>query len=176
MARKIPITVTSRANAAKDRIAAASRNPVLAKRLASGNLQGSGSSDVPMKEPERWYTRRDNQLADPNMFYRLVHEMGYQPVTAEDLNCTPQEAGYRVENGYLVKGPAGQEEMLFKMSREDRALLDQATTVQNLHGIGSQAKIKADMAEAAAAQGGSEAGDFINGLSGSVVDQLAGID
>ena len=178
MARKSNISVTSRAETAKNRTLAQLReNPVLARRLASGNLQGGGNATVPLKEADRWYTRRDNQLADPNMFYRLVHEMGYQPVRAEDLQdgITPSMIGYRVtEDGYLVQGPAGQEEMLFKMDKADRALLDQAMTEQNLRGVGSASKIKADMAEAAASQMGSEAADYVNGLSGSVIDQIAG--
>jgi hypothetical protein len=173
MASKSRITVTSRANVAKDRMAAAARNPVLAKRLA-GNLHGGGNSTLPLKEPGRWYTRIENQLADPNMFYRMRHEMGYEPLTAADLNCTPQEAGFREENGVLVRGAVGHEEMVFKMATEDRAVLEQAMTQANLQGIGSAKKIKADLAEAAGAQLGSEAGDYINGLSGSVIDQIGG--
>lgn len=180
MSRKSNITVTSRSESAKNRaIAQLRENPVLARRLASGNLQGGGSIQVPLKEADRWYTRRDNQLADPNMFYRLIHEMGYQPVTAGDLEdgTTPAMIGYREnEAGYLVQGPVGQEEMLFKMDKADRALLDQAMTTANLRGVGSAAKIKADLAEAAGSQFGAEGGDYINSLSGQVVDQLANIE
>lgn len=178
MPRKSSITVTSRAEGAKNRALAQLReNPVLARRLASGNLNGGGNTPVPLKEAARWYLRRDNQLSDPNMFYRLVHEMGYQPVRATDLEdgVTPSMIGYReTEDGYLVQGPAGQEEMLFKMTKEDRALLDQATTEANLQGVGSASKVKSNIAEAAATQMGSEAGEYINGLSGSVIDQVVG--
>lgn len=174
MARKSAITVTSRAHAAKDRAAAAARNPVLAKRLASGNINGLGTMGLPLKDPEKWYTRIENQLADPNMFYRMRHELGYEPLTAEDLACTPQEAGFREEAGILVRGAIGHEEMVFKMAKEDRAVLEQMATSQNLRGIGSASKIKADMAEAASSQLGGEAAEFIHGLSGSVVDSIGG--
>ena len=176
--RRSAITVTSRAEGARNATVAALReNPVLARRLASGNLQGGGNTAIPLKDADRWYTRRDNQLADPNMFYRLVHEMGYQPVKAEDLadGITPSMIGYRVtEDGYLVQGPQGHEEMLFKMDKHARTLLDQAMTDQNKQGIGATSKIKADLAEAAGSQLGSEAGDYIHGLDGQVIDQIAG--
>jgi hypothetical protein len=175
MARKSQITVTSRADAAKTRAVAQLRdNPVLARRLA-GNIQGGGSIGIPLREPERWYTRIENQLADPNMFYRMRHEMGYVPLTADDLpeGVTPTAIGFRVsEDGYLVRGPVGQEEMPWKMPKEDRALLEQAMTDQNMAGIGSTKKIKNDMAEAAGSQFGSEAGDFMNSLSGEVIDSI----
>lgn len=173
MAKK-QITVTSRAAVSKDRMVAQLRaNPVLAKRLATGNVNGGGTSGLPLREPERWYTRIENQLADPNMFYRMKNELGYEPLTAEDLGCTPQEAGFRVsEDGYLIRGAVGHEEMVFKMSREDRALLEQAATEANLRGIGSASKIKSDAAEAVASQFGGEAGDYISGLNGSVIDSI----
>jgi len=173
MPRKSSITVTSRADAQKTATVAALRdNPVLARRLASGNLNGSGSLAIPLKEPERWYTRIDNQLADPNMFYRLVHEMGYEPLKPADLACSPTQAGFRVsEDGNLVRGPAGQEEMVFKMPTEQRALLDQAVSQANLKGIGSASKIKSDIAEAAS-QLGEEAADYVHSLSGSVIDSI----
>ena len=179
MARKSQITVTSRADAAKTQIAGELRvgNEVLAKRLRSGNLQGGGSIAVPLKEPERWYTRIENQLADPNMFYRMRHELGYEPLTPDDLACKPSDAGFRVsEDGYLVRGPAGQEEMVFKMLHSDRAVLDTMYSESNKKGIGSSKTVKADMAEAAGAAIGAEAGDYISGLQGSVVDRIAGLD
>ena len=47
-------------------------------------------------------------------------------------------------------------------------------TDQNKQGIGATSKIKADLAEAAGSQLGSEAGDYIHGLDGQVIDQIAG--
>jgi len=176
--KQTQITVTSRAAAAKASLAAIAReNPALARRLASGTINGGGSVTIPLREPERWYTRIDNQLADPNMFYRMRHELGYEPLTPEDLpeGVSPTSIGFRVsEDGYLVRGAAGQEEMPFKMARDHRALVDQMATEQNLKGIGSAKKIREDMANAAGSQMGSEAGDYINSLDGAVVDLIAG--
>lgn len=168
MARKSQINVTNRADSAK------TRNTVLARRLASGNLQGGGNRAIPLKEPERWYTRIDNTLTDEQMFYKMVHEKGYEPLKPEDLSCTPEQAGFRVsEDGNLVRGARG-EEMAFKMAKEDRAILDAHQTAYNMRGIGSASKIKADMAEAAGGALGSAAGDYIHGLEGAVVDRITG--
>jgi hypothetical protein len=168
MARQKTISVTSRADSAK------TTNVVLARRLASGRLNGSGNRDLPLKEPKRWYTRLDNTLADEQMFYRMTQEMGYQPLTAEDLSCTPEEAGFRVnELGHLVKGARG-EEMAFKMSWEDRRQLEAAMTDANMKGIGSASKVKRDMVEAAGSQMGSEAAEYLDSLDGSVSDVVQG--
>ena len=45
-----------------------------------------------------------------------------------------------------------------------------------MRGIGSAAKIKADMANAAGSNLGGEAGDYINNLDGGVIDQITGGD
>lgn len=173
--RKSQITVASRASAARNRTIADLRdNPVLAKRLQSGNLGGGGgTADLPLKEREKWYLRRDNQQADPNMFYRLRHELGYVPVTPDDLpeGLTPDAIGCRVTlDGQLAMGDGAHEERWFKMSAAHRAMLDDAATTANNRGIGSAKKIKQDAAEAAAGQFGSEAGDFVDSLDGQVFD------
>lgn len=170
MARKSQITVTSRADRAK------TANTVLARRLASGNHDGGGSRAIPLKEPEKWYTRIENCMVDDGRFYKMVHELGYEPLLPTDLACTPEEAGFRVsEDGKLVRGPAGPAmEMVFKMTREDRQLIDADRTARNMQGIGSAKRAKDDLANAAGSALGSEAGDFVNGLEGSVVDRITG--
>lgn len=166
--RKSSITVTSRADRAK------TANTVLARRLASGNIQGGGNRGIPLKEPERWYTRIENTYVSDNRFYEMVHDLGYEPLKPEDLACKPEECGFRVsEDGNLVRGPQGQE-MVFKMAKEDRAMLEQQMTAANMRGIGSTKQARADLANAAGSQLGAEAGDFMNGLDGSVVDRIVG--
>ena len=166
--RKSSIAVSSRADSAK------TDNTVLARRL-KGNLQGGGNRTIPLKEPQRWYTRIENNQADEQRFYHMVHELGYLPVKPEDLACEPAQIGFRVsEDGNLVRGGGTLVEMLFKMPVEDRALLDQAFTQANMRGIGSASKIKRDMAEATAASHGDEAANYVNSLDGEVSDQIVG--
>ncbi len=62
------------------------------------------------------------------------------------------------------------------MAADDYRLLSDAKTDANMRGIGSAKKIKADMAEAAGSQIGSEAGDYIHGLDGAVIDRITGGD
>lgn len=168
------ITVTDRAEGAKNRATLEARNPALAKRLA-GNPFGSGSRAVPMKEQARWHTYIANTYVDESAFLRMK-ENGWEPVRADDLACKVEESGFRLStDGYLVRGPQGQE-MLFKMDVDDYRLLQDAKTDANSRGIGSRAKIKRDMAEAGAAQFGDEGGSYIEKISEGVVDRIGGLD
>lgn len=173
MARKSQITVSNRADALKSGAAElARRNPALARRLA-GNPFGGGTRAIPLKEPERWHTFIANTYVDESAFLRMK-ENGWVPLTPDDLACAVEESGFRLSpDGYLVRGPQGQE-MVFKMDREDYRLLADAKTQANLKGIGSASKIKADMAEAAASQMGDEAANYIANLPGQVVDRITG--
>lgn len=169
MARKSSITVTDRADSAK------SRNAALARRLASGNLQGGGNRAIPLKEAERWHTYIANTYLNEGQFYDM-RQKGWVPLEPGDLSCKVEESGFRLsEDGYLVRGPRG-EEMVFKMEKEDYAALVAAKTAANMRGIGSASKIKHDMANAAGNTLGSEAGDYIHGLSGGVIDTITGGD
>lgn len=173
MARKSSITVTNRAEGAKNAaVELARRNPALARRLAS-NPHGSGSRSIPLKEPGRWHTYVANTYLDESAFLRMK-EGGWVPLTTDDLACKVEESGFRLSpDGYLVRGVNGQE-MVFKMPAEDYRLLVQAKTDANLKGIGSQSKIKQDMAEAASGQMGDEAASYISKLDGKVVDTITG--
>lgn len=171
--RKSAITVTSRADAAKSgAVELARRNPALARRLA-GNPHGGGTKALPMKEPGRYHTYIANNYADEGELLRMK-ERGWVPLEPGDLACSVEETGFRLSpDGYMVRGPQGQE-MVFKMAAEDYALLQQAKTDVNNRGIGSASRIKADMANAAAGQLGGEAAEYINSLEGSVVDRITG--
>jgi hypothetical protein len=103
-----------------------------------------------------------------------MKQKGWVPLEADDLDCAVEESGFRLsETGHLVRGPRG-EEMIFKMDRDDYRQLEAAKASQNMRGIGSQKRIKSDMAEAAAGALGSEAADYIHGLDGAVVDRITG--
>lgn len=173
MPRKSQITVTDRAEGAKNSaVDLARRNPALARRLA-GNPFGGGSRAIPMKETGRWHTYIANTYVDEGEFLRMK-ERGWEPVRPDDLGCKVEESGFRLSpDGYLVRGPQGQE-MLWKMDAADYRLLVAAKTDANMHGIGSAKKIKEDMANAAGSQIGSEAGDYINSLDGQVIDRIVG--
>lgn len=166
--RKSNITVTSRGDQAK------TRNAVLARRLQGGNIHGAGGTRaIPLKE-DGFYTRIENNYADESMHYRMVHELGYEPLRPEHLNCKPEEIGFKVSaDGFLVRGPNGGE-MIYRMANEDRKLLEQAQTEANNAGIGSRSKTQSQMAEVAGKQFGDEAGSYMASLEGQVIDQVTG--
>lgn len=173
MPRKSQITVTARADGAKNAHAElARRNPALARRLA-GSPFGAGNKALPLKEPGRWATYLENTYANDSAFIDM-RAKGWEPMTADDLACAPSDVGFRVSvDGYLVRGKEGQE-MLFKMTVEDHALMTDAKTAANMKGIGSRKKIQADIAEAASGQLGDEAADYLSNLPGQVVDRIVG--
>ncbi len=149
------------------------KNDALARRLAGGNPFATGTRAIPLKEPARWHTRIENDYADEGQVYRAVHEGGWLPLEPGDLACTPEEVGLRLnEMGYLVRGIQGREVVL-KMAREDYRLLEQAKTRANNATIGRPDKIKHEMANAAAAAHGAQAGDFVhNHVHGTVTDTV----
>ena len=160
--RKSQVTVVSRRSAA------------LARRLAPGaNPFAGGTRHIPLKEPQRWATRIENDYADEGGVYRAIHELGWEPVLVEDLDCRPEDVGLRVnEQGYLVRGEKGRE-VLLKMPIEDFKEVTRKKTEFNNRAIGSAKKIKDDAANAAAAQFGPEAGDYVDKhMHGEVVDKL----
>lgn len=167
MSRKPTVTVTSRAEGGRN------RNAALARRLA-GNPHASGSRAVPLKHAEIWATRWANNEMNDNRHWQMTHELGWEPVTREDLEdgVTPDSLGLRVsEDGGLVRGARGNER-LYKMRKEDQDAVMARKTEYNLRGVGSAAKIKQDAANAAAASHGTEAADYIANLPGEVVDKL----
>lgn len=173
MARKSQITVGSRAEEQKNRIAAWLRdNPGAAKRLA-GNIFGGGSVDIPMKE-QGWYTRIDNTLADDANFYKMVHQLGYQPVTKDDLTCDPKEIGFfETPDGSLTRNNG--KEMIFKMPVEVRELIEAKATATNLKGQGSAKDTRDALAEKVAGAFGDQAADFMAGQPGHVIDSIASV-
>lgn len=166
---KQPIQVTDRADAAT------TRNLALLRRLGGANVFGQGSRAIPMREAGRWKLYVANTYANENAMYDM-REKGWEPVLPKELACAVEESGFRVSpDGFLVKGPQGQEQ-LWKMPVEDYRLLQQTKTAANMRGIGSGSQTKHDIANAAGAALGSEAGDFLHGLQGHVIDTITGGD
>lgn len=166
--KRRPITVTSRADAAL------TRNAVLARRL-SGNVFGHARHEIPLKEPEKWYTRWENTLVNPQQFFEMTHDLGYLPVHKDDLAGVAEEVGVQLTpEGYVCRGSGPQIEMLFKMSREDRAALEAAQTEHNnrVIGRGSQSGTRNAITNAASSQLGDEAANFLHRLPGQVIDTI----
>lgn len=161
--QKKPITVTSRQEAVE--------NAVLKRRL-QGNPFGHAKQEIPLKEPQKWYTRWENELVNPQQFYEMVNDLGYEPVTKDDI-----ADGANVQltpDGKVCRGSGAQLEILFKMPKADRAALEAIQTEHNnrVIGKGSQSGTKNAIANAASVSLGDEAATFLHNMPGQVVDSL----
>jgi hypothetical protein len=154
----------------KPKIVVAPRTPdtldvdsIIARRL-KGDPRYTKPADVPLKDGAKWYLYEANSYADENRHYSIVHEEGYLPVTVDDLpaGITPQSVGWTVaaDGLTLCRGVNGAER-LYKMSKENRRKIELAKTALNKKGTGSVKAVREDMANAAAAQFGPEAGDAV---------------
>lgn len=138
-----------------------SRVSVLETRLSGGNPFGVESVPIPLREPG-WVTYIANGGRSDGRLYQMKAVKGWDPVLVSDCTVRPEEIGFKASpDGYLCRGEKGQE-VVFKMRQSDWDRLQRAKTEQNLRGIGSSARTKAAVAEAASAQFGDEAAQFVH--------------
>jgi hypothetical protein len=136
---------------------------VIAKRLA-GEPFGVRNNSVPLRDPGRWELYEANTLSDRNMHYKMVHQLGWVPVTMADLDpsVTPESIGWQIgDGGQLVRG-THQDSRLYKQPSDVRKRIQDAKTAANMKGIGSAKAVKEAMTNAVAASAGSEAADFVH--------------
>lgn len=161
MSRLPKVTVVPRSEEAM-----ADVDAIIERRIA-GNPFYSGDRAIPLSEPERWYIKEANSLADENRHYAMVHEEGYLPVTIDDIRpgITPESFGFRLaEDGKtLCRGTRG-DERLYKMSKPNRAKIEARKTEIAKKGLGSVKAMRDDAANAVAGTHGAEAADFVSKL------------
>ena len=148
----------------REDLASHDTDAVIARRL-SGEPFGTRNTTIPLKEGAKWSTYEANSMADRNMHYRMVHELGWIPVRVEDLahGLTPESIGWQVaDGGHLVRGPQG-DQRLYKMPADVRQSITNAKAKANLRGMGSAKAVKQAVTEAASAQLGDEAAAFTDG-------------
>lgn len=140
-----------------------STEDIIQKRLAGAPF-GVRTEAIPLKEPGRWHLYIANSLGDEGRHYDMVHRKGWVPCTIDDLapGIAPESIGFRVaEDGRsIVRGARG-DERVYKM---DKALYDQLQMVKaesNTKGMRSESAARSEAAEAAVAQHGPEAAEFI---------------
>lgn len=149
------ITVAPRAEAHYD------LDAILKKRME--NPFGAGTTEVPLREPEKWSTYIANGDLHPSRLYEMTYKKGWEPVREEDLaiGVTAASIGFQVsETGALCRGPRGQE-VVYKQPKEVRQAIAMRKTEINKKGMGTPAKVKADLASAAGGAHGDEAGSFV---------------
>jgi len=120
----------------------------------------------------RWF----NQAVNDQQIYR-ARQRGWIPVTPEMVSDLEQLGVYQTnDSGHVVRGQRGQEHLM-AMTKDNADLVAMAKTVENDRRLGTAKKAKDELAEAAAAQFGSEAGDFMHtNVFGEVRDGVERID
>lgn len=142
---------------------------VVQRRLRSASPFRANSGAVPLKDPTM-IARIANAGVSATRHFDMVHELGWVPVTAADLAVPPDQVGFTLNaSGYVCRGAHG-EEVVFMMKRTDADAITARKAEVNKKSMGSTAKVKQDLAQAAAAQYGSEAGDFVHNAVGDVTD------
>ena len=145
------------------------RISVLDRRLQ--NPFGEPSLPVSLKDSSlraRWF----NAAIVTDKIWR-AKQKGWTPLKVKDLVDHDQIGGYTEgPDGIITRGDRGQE-VLMAMSQSDYAKIEAAKSAWNNRNMGSSARTKAEVVEAASQQLGDEAADFLNRASrpvGSVVD------
>lgn len=91
---------------------------IIERRLQAGSIFGTSSKPIPLVEPQAWTLRIVNSKVNNQHLYDMQAEKGWVYATLEDLAVKPEEIGFRVLDGRIVRGTQG-EEVLMKMPAKD---------------------------------------------------------
>ena len=145
---------------------------VIERRLKSGSAFVAGSRKIPLAKPEQWEERIVNTEISDNRLWEMQAEKGWTYMEVDDLAVHPDEIGFRLMNGRLVRGERGHE-VLMKMPREDYAALAKMKDQENRKNTFSVAANKAAILTAAQGeQDGARGAEFLNKALGdaTIVD------
>lgn len=153
----------------KDKVKVKPAISVVQRRLRSSTPFRANSGEIPLKDPN-FVARIANGAVSATRHYDMVHELGWEPVMPADLAVPPDQLGFTVNpSGYVCRGTHG-EEVLYKQLRVDNDAIAKRKAEVNNKMMGSTARVKQDLANAAASKFGAEAGDFVHGAVGEVID------
>jgi hypothetical protein len=98
----------------------------------------------PFKRPQRPIPMRDPDLTVRSVNAALrdgrideLRDLGWEVVEPADLKGTPEDHGYRVQDGRVVRGERGQT-VLMKMHKDDYAAIQAAKARRNLADMGGK--------------------------------------
>lgn len=130
---------------------------VLDRRLA--HPFGAPSPSITLKTPGDWEIRIFNKDVRTGRIHDAVNKLGWVFVEADELDGQPDEYGFRVLDGRLVRGEHGAE-VIMKMPRSSYLQIQQRKAEENLKALGSK-KTREDVAQRTAQQFGAQAGDTV---------------
>lgn len=141
------------------------RSDIIERRIADP-MGGGGSLAIPSREtdhdgkPMLSFYIANGDLA-PDHIWRMRKELGWEFATPDDVEGSPEDFGFELRDGRLVRGHRGAE-VLMKMRMVDREAILQAKSDWNRrHALGSK-ETKATIVERASQELGDEGADFLN--------------
>lgn len=147
------------------------------KSLIESDPRYKARLDNPFNEPSAPITLTDNYrecrwfnsaIATDHVW--RAKRKGWDQVRPAEVVDLEQIGGYNLSpEGFITRGERGQE-VLMSMPKEIRTAVQNAKTRQNLERMGNPNATKADVVNAAAAQLGSEAADYLNARIGPIGD------
>ncbi len=133
------------------------RISVLERRLQ--NPFGDGSPPIKLKDPG-WVVHVINGNLRQGRYHDVVRNKGWVPVEPGEIDGAPEDFGFDVKEGRVVRGPRG-EEVLMKMPAEDYREIQMAKDAHNRR-LTHPTQVKADISQAAAKELGDRAGDYLD--------------
>lgn len=130
---------------------------VIERRLQ--NPFGEGSPAVRLKDPG-WTVHVINTALRTGRYHDVAFNKGWDPVRPEDLDGSPQELGFEVLDGKVVRGERGQE-VLMKMPTKAYQAIQQAKDAKN-RALVTPRRLKADVIEQTAAAYSDQAAGYLD--------------
>lgn len=139
------------------------RSEIIERRLA--NPHAAGSLEIPCKQKDRQNRsllvfRIVSGDIGPDHIYRTVKIKGWEFAVPEDIDGNPEDYGFTLTNGRLVRGARGQD-VLMKMRRVDFDAIQAEKTKRNSAAVSGRATKQA-IVDNASHELGDEGADFLN--------------
>jgi len=142
-----------------------SRSEIIERRLADPT-GGGGSLAIPAKQKDRkgnsltQFYIANSDIAHDHV-WRMRKVLGWEFATPEDIDGAPEDYGFELKDGRLVRGFRGAE-VLMKMAKSDYDAVMQAKSEWNRRQALGTKETKATIVERASAELGDEGADFLN--------------
>jgi hypothetical protein len=132
------------------------RVTVLERRLQ--NPFGDGSPTIRLKQPG--WALHIFDTSRPGRFHYAKREKGWEPVLPEDLDGAPEDLGFDILDGKVVRGERGKEVLMKMPQRMYDAIALRKAEVTNARN--SPRQLKSDVMERTAAQYSDQAASYLD--------------
>ena len=153
------------------------RSDIISRRIADP-MGGAGSLAIPSKAVDRQgnpllsFYIANGEIA-PDHIFRMRKQLGWEFAEPEDLAGPPEDFGFELREGRLVRGVRGAE-VLMKMRTVDREAILAAKSDWNRRQALGAKETKATIVERASQDLGDEGADFLHrSISGiEIIDTM----